>query len=123
MVGGDQFTADYPHYLRAHLKARYGAETPVVFLLGACGDITQVDNRSTAVEFGPEHADMMGQKLAAGTYSLHTLPGRDEWTIIFNSDAGQWGSFTYDEKKDTLRVKAKPQMVAENEELAGTVMR
>ncbi len=57
-----------------------------------------------------------GQKLAAGTYSLHTLPGKDEWTIIFNSDAGQWGSFSYDEKKDTLRVKAKPQMVADNEE-------
>ncbi|MBA3765411.1 MAG: DUF2911 domain-containing protein [Acidobacteria bacterium] len=57
-----------------------------------------------------------GQKLAAGTYSLHTLPGKDEWTIIFNSDAGQWGSFSYDEKKDTLRVKARPQMVADNEE-------
>lgn len=57
-----------------------------------------------------------GQKLAAGTYSLHTIPGRDEWTIIFNSDAGQWGSFAYDEKKDVLRIKAKPQMVAENEE-------
>ena len=57
-----------------------------------------------------------GQKLSAGTYSLHTIPGRDEWTIIFNSDAGQWGSFSYDEKKDTLRVKAKPQTAAENQE-------
>ncbi len=57
-----------------------------------------------------------GQKLAAGTYSLHTIPGKDEWTIIFNSDAGQWGSFTYDEKKDVLRVKAKPQMVADSQE-------
>jgi hypothetical protein len=57
-----------------------------------------------------------GQPLKAGTYSLHTIPGRDEWTIIFNSDAGQWGSFTYDEKKDVLRVKAKPQTVAENQE-------
>ncbi|MGB8510536.1 MAG: DUF2911 domain-containing protein [Pyrinomonadaceae bacterium] len=57
-----------------------------------------------------------GQSLAAGTYSLHTIPGKDEWTFIFNSDAGQWGSFSYDEKKDTLRVKAKPQTVAENEE-------
>jgi hypothetical protein len=57
-----------------------------------------------------------GQKLAAGTYSLHTIPGPQEWTIIFNSDAGQWGSFTYDEKKDALRVKAKPQMVADNQE-------
>jgi hypothetical protein len=57
-----------------------------------------------------------GQPLKAGTYSLHTIPGRDEWTIIFNSDPGQWGSFTYDEKKDALRVKAKPQAVAENQE-------
>ena len=57
-----------------------------------------------------------GQPLKAGTYSLHTIPGKDEWTIIFNSDAGQWGSFSYDEKKDVLRVKAKPQTVAENQE-------
>jgi len=57
-----------------------------------------------------------GQPLKAGTYSLHTIPGKDEWTIIFNGDPGQWGSFTYDEKKDVLRVKAKPQAVAENQE-------
>jgi hypothetical protein len=57
-----------------------------------------------------------GQKLAAGTYSLHTIPGKDEWTIIFNSDAGQWGSFSYDEKKDVLRIKAKPEPAADNQE-------
>jgi hypothetical protein len=57
-----------------------------------------------------------GQPLKAGTYSLHTVPGKEEWTIIFNNDAGQWGSFTYDEKKDALRVKTKPQMVSENQE-------
>jgi hypothetical protein len=57
-----------------------------------------------------------GQPLPAGTYSLHTIPGRDEWTIIFNKDEGQWGSFQYDEKKDALRVKARPQMAADNQE-------
>jgi len=57
-----------------------------------------------------------GQPLKAGTYSLHTIPDREEWTVIFNSDAGQWGSFSYDEKKDALRVKVKPQMVADNQE-------
>lgn len=57
-----------------------------------------------------------GQKLAAGSYSLHALPGKDEWTIIFNGVADQWGSFSYDEKKDVLRVKAKPQWVSENQE-------
>lgn len=57
-----------------------------------------------------------GQLLKAGSYSLHTIPARDEWTIIFNGDAGQWGSFRYDEKKDVLRVKAKPEMTSENQE-------
>jgi hypothetical protein len=57
-----------------------------------------------------------GQPLKAGTYSLHAIPGKDEWTIIFNGDAGQWGSFTYDPKKDVLRVKAKPVAVADNQE-------
>lgn len=57
-----------------------------------------------------------GQPLKAGSYSLHTIPGRDEWTVIFNSDPGQWGSFAYDEKKDVLRVKVKPQAAADVQE-------
>jgi hypothetical protein len=57
-----------------------------------------------------------GQPLKAGTYSMHMIPGKDEWTVIFNSDAGQWGSFTYDEKKDVLRVKTKPQPAADTQE-------
>lgn len=57
-----------------------------------------------------------GQPLKAGTYSLHTIPGKDEWTIIFNNDSGQWGSFTYDAKKDALRVKTKPQPASESQE-------
>lgn len=57
-----------------------------------------------------------GQPLAAGTYSLHTIPGKDEWTVVFNGTANQWGSFDYDPAKDTLRVKTKPQAVADNEE-------
>lgn len=57
-----------------------------------------------------------GQPLKAGAYSLHTIPGKDEWTIIFNSDPGQWGSFNYDSKKDVLRVKTKPQTTADSQE-------
>jgi hypothetical protein len=67
VVGGDLFSADYAGFLRKHLKAHYGESTPVVFLLGACGDITQVDNMSRAREFDVEHADMMGLKLAGET--------------------------------------------------------
>jgi hypothetical protein len=57
-----------------------------------------------------------GQPLKAGNYSMHTIPGKDEWTIIFNNDPGQWGSFTYDSAKDALRIKAKPQAASDNQE-------
>src|SRR6185436_9136899 len=57
-----------------------------------------------------------GQKLAAGSYSLHTIPTKDEWTIVFNGTANQWGSFNYDPAKDTLRVKVKPQWLNDNQE-------
>jgi hypothetical protein len=58
-----------------------------------------------------------GQLLPAGKYSFHTIPGKDDWTLVFNKDDGQWGSFTYDPAKDALRVKTKPQMASDNQEL------
>jgi len=60
-----------------------------------------------------------GQPLAAGKYSFHSIPAKDgEWTLIFNKDDGQWGSFTYDPAKDALRVKTKA-VPADNQELLG----
>jgi hypothetical protein len=57
-----------------------------------------------------------GRPLKAGTYSLEAIPGKDEWTIIFNNDPGQWGAFSYDDKKDALRVKTKAQTLSESQE-------
>src|SRR5215813_3938232 len=57
-----------------------------------------------------------GQKLAAGAYSLHIIPGKDEFTIIFNKTADQWGSFRYDAKQDALRVRAKPVWLKDSQE-------
>lgn len=54
---------------------------------------------------------VQGQKLAAGTYSIVTIPGRDEWTVVFNSDTKLWFETEYDAAKDVLRVKAKPEAV------------
>lgn len=47
-----------------------------------------------------------GKALPAGKYSLYTIPGKDEWTIIFNKTWEQWGT-KYDEAGDALRVKVK----------------
>jgi tetratricopeptide (TPR) repeat protein len=58
-----------------------------------------------------------GQPLKAGKYGLEAIPGKDDWTIIFNSDSGEWGAFSYDPKKDVLRVKAKPHAAPDNQEL------
>lgn len=58
-----------------------------------------------------------GQPLAAGRYSLHMLPTKGgDWTVVFNKDDGQWGSFTYDAAKDALRVKTKAEAVADSKE-------
>src|SRR5262249_5507161 len=71
VVGGTLYSPDYVAYVRKHLKAHYGEATPVCFLLGPCGDITQVDNQSTSRDFGSEHADMMGAKLAGEAVRTH----------------------------------------------------
>jgi Protein of unknown function (DUF2911) len=52
-----------------------------------------------------------GKSLAAGTYSLFTVPTENEWTIIFNSEAKQWGAYKYNDKNDVLRVSVKPAKV------------
>ncbi|MDR3665784.1 MAG: DUF2911 domain-containing protein [Ignavibacteriaceae bacterium] len=49
-----------------------------------------------------------GKKLPAGAYSFFAIPGENEWTLIFNKVADQWGAFTYNEAEDALRIKVKP---------------
>jgi len=49
-----------------------------------------------------------GKPLDKGTYGLHMIPSADEWTIIFSRNSTSWGSFTYDDKEDALRVTVKP---------------
>ena len=58
-----------------------------------------------------------GKKLAAGTYSLFTIPGEAEWTFVFNKVAKQWGAYRYDKGQDALRVKVKPAAAEHVEEL------
>jgi hypothetical protein len=65
-------------------------------------------NEATTISFSDDVL-INGQKLAKGTYSLHTIPNPNEWTIIFNSVADQWGSYSYDATKDALRIKVKPE--------------
>ena len=45
-----------------------------------------------------------GKDIKAGTYSLFTIPGQQEWTVILNKNLNQWGSYFYDESADVARV-------------------
>ena len=49
-----------------------------------------------------------GQALPAGRYALFTIPNKDSWTIIFNTESDQWGAYRYKDSKDALRVNVTP---------------
>ena len=52
---------------------------------------------------------IIGDKsLKAGKYSLFTIPGEKEWTIIINADTTLHGAFGYDSKKDLNRFQIQP---------------
>ena len=65
-------------------------------------------NEATTITFSDD-VTVGGKKLPKGTYSLHTTPGQDAWTIHFNSVADQWGSYSYDAANDVVSVTAKPE--------------
>ncbi|MBB6327728.1 hypothetical protein FHS59_003371 [Algoriphagus iocasae] len=93
------------HYSSPAVKGRvlWGDLVPynVVWRTGA--------NEATYVELSQDMT-IEGQKLAAGKYSLFTIPKEDsDWTVIFNSDWElEHGHFQYDEKNDVLRVDVSP---------------
>src|SRR6478672_9030673 len=51
---------------------------------------------------------MEKHQLLPGEYALFTIPGPNEWTVILNQTAQQWGAYSYDSTKDVLRFKVKP---------------
>lgn len=76
-------------------------------------------NENTTIAFADE-VSIEGKPLAAGTYGLHVIPNADHWTIIFSKNSTSWGSFSYDEKEDALRVDVKPQPAEFREALTYT---
>ncbi len=60
-------------------------------------------NEATEIKFYQE-VELAGKSVKAGTYSLFTIPGEKEWTIILSSDLDYWGAFSYKEANDIVRV-------------------
>ncbi len=98
-------------YSRPNVKGRkiFGALEPYdkVWRTGA--------NSATVVKF-TDAIKVEGKDLPAGEYALFTIPGKTEWTIIFNKGVKEWGAYTYSEANDVLRVKVKPVALKEKVE-------
>lgn len=47
-------------------------------------------------------------KINAGTYSIFTIPGENEWTIIINKNTELWGTGGYKQEEDIMRFNVKP---------------
>ena len=54
--------------------------------------------------------EIEGKTLPAGKYGFFTIPSKDEWTVIFNSNWEQHGKDEYDKKNDVLRFKVQPEI-------------
>lgn len=76
-------------------------------------------NENTTISF-TDDVSVEGKPLAAGTYGLHMIPTADQWTVIFSKNSTSWGSFSYDEKEDALRVTVKPHPAESQEALLYT---
>ena len=71
-------------------------------------------NENTVVRVSHD-VTVEGKPLAAGAYGLHFVPGEAEWIVIFSKNSTSWGSYTYDEREDALRVTVKPGKTAYRE--------
>jgi hypothetical protein len=65
-------------------------------------------NAATKITFS-HPVSVGGKTLAAGDYGLFTIPGKNEWTVILNTNSKGWGSFEYKEAEDVVRVNVKPE--------------
>ena len=74
-------------------------------------------NENTTITF-TDPVTIEGQPLEKGTYGVHMIPGETEWTVIFSKDAAAWGSFSYKQADDALRVTVKPQAAELHDALA-----
>jgi hypothetical protein len=91
------------------MKVVYGApyikERVVFGTLVPYGQVWRTGaNEATEITF-TEDVIFGGAAVAAGTYSVFSVPGETEWQIILNKDLGLWGGYNYKEASDLVRVK------------------
>ena len=85
-------------YGRPQLKKRSLAE------LAPAGEVWRTGANEAAEITFYQDVNFGGKDIEAGTYSLFTIPGEEDWTVILNKNLNQWGSYCYDDSADVARV-------------------
>lgn len=62
-------------------------------------------------------------RLEAGNYTLYTIPGKEYWTVIINSDTNVWGAYSYKKEKDVARITVPAKEAAATTESLSMVFR
>ena len=95
-------------YGRPHKKGReiFGDLVPygTIWRTGA--------NEATEITF-TEDVLINKKRIKAGTYTIFTIPEKDKWKVIFNSDLGQWGAYNYNPDKNILIVDTEVSVMEE----------
>lgn len=63
-------------------------------------------NKATKITFD-ENCVFGGAKVKKGSYSLFSIPGDKEWTVVLNKNTELWGVGEYDEKNQVCSIVAK----------------
>ncbi|GAB4240274.1 MAG: DUF2911 domain-containing protein [Ekhidna sp.] len=104
-VNGTKITIDYSQPSKKGRKIFGGLEKyGKVWRTGA--------NETSWIEVS-DAVKVEGESLPAGKYGLFTIPGEEEWTIIFNKKWDGWGAYEYNESDDVLRVTVPAKTVDE----------
>jgi hypothetical protein len=95
-------------YGRPYLKGRKVGEEVAPF-----GQVWRLGaDEATKMTLGAKATFGGKVQLAAGSYSLFSIPGADKWTLIVNKVADQWGAFKYDQSQDVGRIDVPVQKTA-----------
>lgn len=98
LKSGSIITLDYS---RPSLKGRALTE------LAPVGKVWRTGANEATIFETSKDIKVEGKVLNAGKYSLYSIPGEKEWTIIFNKTWKNWGT-VYKESDDALRIQVKP---------------
>lgn len=106
-------------YKDTYIKVTYGAPSKkgrqIFGNLVPYGKVWRTGaNEATEITF-TQNVKISGELIPAGTYTLFTIPNAQKWSILLNTELGQWGAYKYDEKKDLITALGIPVPTEETE--------